>query len=355
MVPPPVCAAAGPSPGRRRQHLGEHLVLRPESLRPAVGHHQNEVDRGERARAVRDHDDDAPAGPGREDRLGQGLLPLGVEVRVRLVEHDQEGIAVERARKRNALALAGGERLARLADLRLVAVRQAQDEIVDVGGLGGGQDRLRIGPGIEAADVLGDRAREQLHILREVADVRSKILRIPLLEGGTVEADLAPHRRPDADEHAGERGLARCARTDHAEAVAGFEREGDVLHDEALCSGRSCAHALDAERRARAWQLQRRVPRGQCRHELDQPLPALAGGDEAAPVGDRELDRRQSARGQDRAGDDHAGRRLLLDDEIGADAKHRRLQRQAQHLGQRPETAGDVGGAQLRVEELGVR
>ena len=43
--------------------------------------------------------------------------------------------------------------------------------------------------------------------------------------------------------------------------------------------------------------------------------------DEALPVGDRQLDRRERARGQDRARDDDAGGRLLLDHEIGADAR----------------------------------
>ena len=58
---------------------------------------------------------------------------------------------------------------------------------------------------------------------------------------------------------------------------------------------------------------------------------------------DRELDRRQRPRAQDRARDDDAGGRLLLDHQIGADAEHRRLQHHAQHLGDRAEAAGDVG------------
>ena len=36
--------------------------------------------------------------------------------------------------------------------------------------------------------------------------------------------------------------------------------------------------------------------RGQQREQPVQPVPALAGGDEALPVGDGEIDRRQRAR-----------------------------------------------------------
>ena len=48
---------------------------------------------------------------------------------------------------------------------------------------------------------------------------------------------------------------------------------------------------------------------------------------------DGELDRRQRARGQDRAGDDDAGGGLLADHQIGADAEHGRLQDHAQDAG----------------------
>ena len=53
---------------------------------------------------------------------------------------------------------------------------------------------------------------------------------------------------------------------------------------------------------------------------------------------------------EDRAGDDDAGGRLLVDDEIGADREHGRLQHHAQHLCDRAETAGDVAGALIAGE-----
>ena len=56
------------------------------------------------------------------ERRQQRELAFRVEVGVRLVEHHQPRIAVERARERDALALAAGEHRAGFADLGVVAV-----------------------------------------------------------------------------------------------------------------------------------------------------------------------------------------------------------------------------------------
>ena len=72
--------------------------------------------------ATIDHDPAARAHA--ENGLGERLLAFGIEIGIGLVEHDQERLAVERARERDALPLSGGQRRAALADLGLVAVRQ---------------------------------------------------------------------------------------------------------------------------------------------------------------------------------------------------------------------------------------
>ena len=66
--------------------------------------------------------------------------------------------------------------------------------------------------------------------------------------------------------------------------------------------------------------------------QLVERVPALPGRDETLPVGDRKVDRRERARAQNRAGDDDAGGRLLVDDEPGADREHGRLQYHPQHF-----------------------
>ena len=70
----------------------------------------DEIDRNQRARPVRDHDDDAAACPDALDGRGERRLALAVEIGVRLVHDHEERVAVECARKPDALPLPGGER-----------------------------------------------------------------------------------------------------------------------------------------------------------------------------------------------------------------------------------------------------
>ena len=60
-------------------------------------------------------------------------LGFVVDRRGRLVEHQDRGLAVQRARQRDALALPAGQLRAALADLAVVALRQRRDELVRLG------------------------------------------------------------------------------------------------------------------------------------------------------------------------------------------------------------------------------
>jgi hypothetical protein len=94
-----------------------------------------------------------------DQRVDERDLPGLVEMRVRLVEHDQARLAVERASQCNALALPAREHCAAVADLRLVAVGQLQDHFVRVRETRGTDDPLRhfgTGHRIEARNVLAD-------------------------------------------------------------------------------------------------------------------------------------------------------------------------------------------------------
>ncbi len=213
---------------------------------------------------------------------------------------------------------------------------------MDAGFLGGRDDRFRFGFRIETGNVLRDRAGEQFDVLRQIADKTAEHVGRPLVECGAIEPYLAAERQPDADQRADQRRLARSAGSDHADAAAGLDRKGDVLDDHPLITRRHDADALDRQALRRALQQGLGVGR---RHLLEQPgqaVPALARGDKALPVRDRQIDRRQRPRREDRAGDDDAAGRFLVDHEIGADRQHRRLQHHAQHFCHRTETAGDV-------------
>ena len=56
---------------------------------------------------MRDDNDNAAACTDAEDRSGQSLVALTVEIGIRFIENHKERIAVERPRERDALALSG--------------------------------------------------------------------------------------------------------------------------------------------------------------------------------------------------------------------------------------------------------
>ena len=105
---------------------------------------------------------------------------------------------------------------------------------------------------------------------------------------------------------------------------------------------------IDAEGSLRRGERHRLFFLGQEVKQLIQPLSGLTCCDKAFPVGDRRLDRCKRTRRQDRCGDDDAGRRFLMDDQIGADREHAGLEEHAEHLRQAAETAGDIAGRLVR-------
>ena len=101
------------------------------------------------------------------------------------------GLRITRAGDADQLALAGGEAAAALAELGLVALRQALDEVVRADELGGRDDPLERVIGGAKADVLGDRAGEQLHLLRHDADLLAQRRGRPQAHVEIVDQDAA--------------------------------------------------------------------------------------------------------------------------------------------------------------------
>ena len=126
-----------------------------------------------------------------------------------------------------------------LADRRVVARRQPNDQVMHADGFGRGNDRLRCRrSGSKRAIFCGHRAGQQLDVLRQIADVTAKRIRRPLIERGAVEAHVAAHRLPDADEQPRQRRFAGAAGADDAEPLPGLELEGDILDDNLWHAGR---------------------------------------------------------------------------------------------------------------------
>src|SRR5579883_30151 len=150
--------------------LGDHLAALAEHVDDAVAQDEELVGEAENARPMGDDDDGGAALLELRDRLQQRLLAVEIEARIRLVEDDEARTPVEGAGEADALALAAREAQPRLADLAVIAARQAHDRLVQPGEL----RRLDDGGGVrlaEAADVLAHRAGEELDILRQVAEV----------------------------------------------------------------------------------------------------------------------------------------------------------------------------------------
>ena len=105
--------------------------------------------------------------------------------------------------------------------------------------LRGREDRLGVGIGLEAGDVLRDRAGEQLDVLRQIADMAAERLRRPI--------DRAPRRRAGPCRGAASRRRRAARASDDLPEALGpmmprplpaLSEKVDILHDEALDAGR---------------------------------------------------------------------------------------------------------------------
>src|SRR5262245_51343697 len=194
-----------------------------------------------------DDDRDAPTAADRMDRARERCIALGIQIRVRLIEDYEEGFAEQGASQRDPLALPGREVAAVGAHARLVAVRQAQDHLVDAGCARGGDDRVAVRRFLQTADVVGDAAFEQYNLLRDVADMAAKILGRPPRELRAVDADCTVLNRPDARNSARERRLAGSAWSDHRQGLALPELEVDIVEHELSRAGNGHADVAQGE------------------------------------------------------------------------------------------------------------
>ena len=165
----------------------------------------------------------------RSQSLDHEPLGLGVERRGRLVEDQDRRVADHRPRDADALALAAGERIAALADHRVVAVRHPRDELVGVGELGRGDDLLLGRVGAPIGDVLADRAVEEHRLLQHEADLASAATRAcrSLMSLPSIST-RPPVGIVEARNQAHDRRFAAAGRPDDPDHLARLDREADV-------------------------------------------------------------------------------------------------------------------------------
>ena len=152
----------------------------------------------------------------------------------------------------------GREPAAALAEHGLVALRQALDELVRADELGGRDDPLERAVGGAERDVLGDRAGEQLDLLRHDPDLLAQHGRRPQADVEIVDQHAAVLGPVEAEQELRDGALARARRADQPQDLAGHDLEIDPVERERAVRAVAVAHLLEAdvaaqrERRARA-------------------------------------------------------------------------------------------------------
>src|SRR5262245_57485788 len=132
--------------------------------------HQDAVGVHDGGEAVGDYDGGAPFA-----EFGERLLDVTLGFRIErgggLVEQDDRRIPDQRARDRDALALAARQFEAVFANRRVVATRKDHDEIVRMRGLGRGDDFGLGRTGPAEGDVVAHRSPEQKYVLTDGRDL----------------------------------------------------------------------------------------------------------------------------------------------------------------------------------------
>ena len=197
---------------------------------PAAFENEDAVGFAERGEAMSDRDRGATLREGTE-RLLNRLFAFGVDVARGFVEHQDRRIVENRAGDRHALAFAAGEAGAAFAEPGVVAECGIEDEVVGLGGFGGGDRLLGRAFGHAVDEVLPNRAAEQERLLEDATDVATKVVRREAADVDAVDEDAAFADVVESAEQIDERGFAAAALADDADGFAGADFEVDIAED----------------------------------------------------------------------------------------------------------------------------
>src|SRR6185437_2094052 len=172
------------------------------------------------------------------EHAGEGFanfeLGVGVHAGGGFVEDQDRGIRRKSAGEVDQLLLAGREAGAALAQLGLIATGQGGQEILEIG-VALGEADLLVGDGVIVhADVFGYGSSEQVRILQHDAEALAELAQVPLAQVQAVEKDAALLDVIEAQEEAGDGGLAGARMPDNRQARAGLGDEADVAQDPIL-------------------------------------------------------------------------------------------------------------------------
>ena len=192
--------------------------------------------------AMRDRD----GGSALDERLKRLLddaLAFGVQRRRGLVEDQNRWVLEDHARDGQSLALPTGESVAALAHHRVIAVLQRKDALVDERGFRGGHDLLVGGGGAPVADVLADRAAEEIALLGDHPDGVRDRLSAEVAYVVTVDRHRPVFDVVQARDEVGDRRLARARGADQRGQLPGQDPHRDVTQ---CLVGCGCSAVLTA-------------------------------------------------------------------------------------------------------------
>ena len=237
----PVPAVAGaPSPGSSAPGSGvvhggqqgaEERGAGPEFVHGAGVHDPAAVQQGdavgefEGGPAVGDDHGGGPADGFAQRGVDLGLH-AGVDRRGGVVQDEDGRVAQQRPGQRDALALAAGQGQALFADDRVVALREAFDELVGPGDRGGPPDPVLVRVRVAVGDVGADGVGEQQALLEDVADPGAQRVEGQLADVGAADQHRTGRHVVEARQQGGRGGLAGAGRADQGDGLARRRRRG---------------------------------------------------------------------------------------------------------------------------------
>src|SRR5207249_11122771 len=125
---------------------------------------------------------------------------FGVDVRCRLIKYEDARVRQENTSNRNPLPLADGQGDSALANLRIISLRHALDEIVGVCGLRCQHDVLLRCVNVPIHDVLPNRSGEEDRLLHDKADLVPQATQAQPIEAASADSNPTRDRLVDAAE-----------------------------------------------------------------------------------------------------------------------------------------------------------
>ena len=194
---------------------------------PVIEQH-HAVGERDRGRTVGD-DDRRPTRHHLAQRGADLVLLRGVHRRRGVVEDQHARVGEHRARDGDALTLAARERVAVLADHRLVPVGQRLDEVGRARERGGAAHLVEVRLGVGERDVLAHAVAEQERVLEHDADRAANVAEVEVAHVDAVEQHASLVDVVEARDQPGDRGLPARGGTDQRDRLARPQHEVEAL------------------------------------------------------------------------------------------------------------------------------